>query len=137
MEKSTAAATALITLIKSIREGKLCTSKLISQGHLSLFLYNQILIIVKSSEYNITISFSAQALTCYCIGQYCNQHPSNSNSNNRNYENSIRDDEFEDYTSQNNSSSHFSSCEAKKGAKCFSAVTQVEDIDTGELVPER
>ena len=80
-----------------------------------------------------------QALTCYCIGQYCSQHPSNSGGNNKHYDNSIRDDEFEDYSSssQNDSFSQFSSCEAKKGAKCFSAVTQVEDIETGQLVPER
>ena len=93
----------------------------------------------KSCKTIFVIQFSAQALTCYCIGQYCSQHPSNSNSNNRDYDNSIRDDEFEEYSSVslNDSFSQFPSCEAKKGAKCFSAVTQVEDAVTGELVPER
>ena len=86
---------------------------------------------------SLIISFVAQALTCYCIGQYCSQPPSDPNSyEDETYPNSISD--FEDYTttSQNDSMSQFSSCEAKKGAKCFSAVTQVEDI-TGELRPER
>ena len=62
--------------------------------------------------------FTAQALTCYCIGQYCTQPSSESNS----YDESM---------------SQFSSCEAKPGAKCFSAVTQVEDIVTGEHQDER
>ena len=59
MEKSTAAATALITLIKSIREGKLSIpQKLVPQGHLPLFFYNQILMIVK--PFNTTLPFHFQ-----------------------------------------------------------------------------
>ena len=50
MEKSTAAATALITLIKSIREGKLCTPKLIPQGHLSLFFNDNLIMIFYHSQ---------------------------------------------------------------------------------------
>ena len=83
--------------------------------------------------------FTAQALTCYCIGQYCSQRPSNPSSNNGgNYEDNLIS-EIEEYTtlSHNDSLSQFSSCEAKKGANCFSAVAQVEDPITGKLVPER
>jgi hypothetical protein len=83
--------------------------------------------------------FTAQALTCYCIGQYCSQPPSNPSSHNGvNYEgNSVNDWQEYPNLSHNDSLSQLSSCEAKKGAKCFSAVAQVEDVKTGELVPER
>ena len=84
--------------------------------------------------------FTAQALTCYCIGQYCSQPPSIPRSHNGvNYEENSITDFPDDYhnLSHNDSMSQLSSCEAKKGAKCFSAVAQVEDVKTGELVPER
>ena len=101
-----------------------------------MITYWYFLLVLKENAINHPSDpISAQALTCFCIGQYCSQHPSNSN--NRNYDNSIRDDEFEEYSSTSLNDSISSSCEAKKGAKCFSAVRQVEDTVTGELVPER
>ena len=56
-----------------------------------------------------------------------------------NYKENSKTDFPDDYHnfSHNDSMSQLSSCEAKKGAKCFSAVAQVEDVKTGELVPER
>ena len=84
------------------------------------------------------IFFPAHALTCYCIGQYCKLPPEPIPLHDvETYENSISG--FDDYSSsqRNESMSQFSSCEAKKGAKCYSAVTQVEDEYTGELKPER
>ena len=53
---------------------------------------------------------TAKALTCYCLG-HCPQHPNDFNKP--------------------------GTCEAKPGAKCFAAVQEVLDPETGELVPER
>ena len=82
------------------------------------------------------ILHTAQALTCYCIGQYCSQPPSNPTHEDANYENSISD--FKEYpnSSHNDSLSQLTSCEAKKGAKCFAAKTQVVD-SYGTLMTER
>lgn len=85
--------------------------------------------------FTLTKLREAQALTCYCIGQYCSQPPSNPSSHNEG--NSVNDWQEYPNLSHNDSLSQLSSCEAKKGAKCFSAVAQVEDVKTGELVPER
>jgi len=74
----------------------------------------------------------AQSLTCYCIGQYCTPSPSDDPTSNDDYGNSISDLVDSSASSYNNSF-----CEAKKGAKCFSAVTQVEDALTGEVRPDR
>lgn len=91
-----------------------------------------------------------QALTCYCIGQYCTQPTSNKIGSYRDDDNyggnSIATEDYdEDYDSvvssshnnDSNLSQKLSSCEAKEGARCFSAVTQVEDIISGQFRPER
>ena len=82
--------------------------------------------------------FAAQALTCYCIGQYCKSPPEPIPTyDDENYENSISNVDGYSSSQRKESRSQFSSCEAKKDAKCYSAVTQIEDISTGELKPFR
>ena len=89
-------------------------------------------------------------MTCYCIGQYCTQPTSNKIGSYRDDDNyggnSIATEDYdEDYDSvvssshnnDSNLSQKLSSCEAKEGARCFSAVTQVEDIISGQFRPER
>ena len=72
-----------------------------------------------------------QALTCYCVGEYC-KAASLDRDGGHDVPNS------ETSTALNGSTKHiYSSCEAKPLAKCFSAVTQVEDIATGDLIPDR
>jgi bone morphogenetic protein receptor type-1B len=61
-------------------------------------------------NFQFCIFAGANALTCFCLG-HCPQHPNDPSKN--------------------------GTCTAKPGAKCFSAVEEVLDLDTNRLVPER
>ena len=124
----------------SIREGKTHEYSFMINTLYAIYIAQNMTTIQKYaiSRFNnvsytaILISFAAQSLTCYCIGQYCTPSPSDDPTSNDDYGNSISDLVDSSASSYNNSF-----CEAKKGAKCFSAVTQVEDVITGEVRPDR